>query len=523
MAQSDDPRQRSARPLNTQFWGKWLLIVALPIIVAVFYITAVAHFSYTPDDTYIYLQFAKNLTHGNGISFNAGTPTYGFTSPLWLFIVSLGGAMGIDLLMVAKVVDLVLASFALIVFYLIAHELIRDVAVAICATIAFSVNAWFMRWAGTGMETSLAVLLMLATMLFCFRNEYFVAIVMAALLSLVRPEAVMIVPIIVVDVYVNSFNKRRAMNLAGALVLVYAVILAPWLIYAYKTFGALLPNTAFAKAGFHPGMAQLSATGIDILKTVGATDGVAALVVLSSSIVLILRRNVLVGANGQEDAVRFFLFRQGLTGIGWVLLIIFFYLLADVNVVSRYLLIVTPVLIILAFSFLYYMVQYSPRKQYVYGLVFLLTALMMIQNQVMYRQVVTPGMAAFEQGMENCLVPIGKWLNQHAPKEAKVVTGDIGAIGYYSGREICDAAGIISPDARLLLRQGNTADDIIGKKLYGSLCAPDYVVHRAAEPERLKNDPDLEPLLSRPFIGLSLSDQRVVYYTLYQVKKASHE
>ena len=206
--------------MNTQFWGKWLLIVALPIIVAVFYITAAAHFSYTPDDTYIYLQFAKNLTHGNGISFNAGTPTYGFTSPLWLFIVSLGGAMGIDLLMVAKVVDLVLASFALIVFYLIAHELIRDVAVAICATIAFSVNAWFMRWAGTGMETSLAVLLMLATMLFCFRNEYFVAIVMAALLSLVRPEAVMIVPIIVADVYVNSFNKRRAINLAGALVLV---------------------------------------------------------------------------------------------------------------------------------------------------------------------------------------------------------------------------------------------------------------------------------------------------------------
>jgi arabinofuranosyltransferase len=521
--QDGDSRQRSAYPLNTQFWSKWLLVFALPIIVAVFYFTAVAHFNYSPDDTYIYLRFAKNMIQGNGISFNPGTPTYGFTSPMWLFIISLGGAMGIDVYMVAKVIDLLFASFALIVFYLLAHELIRDIAVAICATIAFSVNAWFMRWAGTGMETSLSVLLMLAVMLFCFRNEYFVAIVMAALLSLVRPESVLIVPIIVADVYINSLNKKRAINMAGALILVYIVILAPWLIYAYKTFGVMLPNTAFAKAGFHPGISELSATGLDIVRTIGATDGVAALMVLTGSIVLFVRRKVVDGTNGQDDAVRFFLFRQGLTGIGWVAIIIIFYLIADVNVVSRYLLIVTPVLGILAFSFLYYIVHFSSRRRYVYGIVFLLTAIMMIQNQIVYRQFVAPGLTAFEQGMENCLIPIGKWLNQNTPKDAIVVTGDIGAIGYYSEREICDAAGIISPDARVLLQQGNTADDIIGKKLYGALCTPDYVVHRASEPEKLKNDPGLEPLLSRPFVGLSLSDQRVIYYTLYQVKKASHE
>src|SRR5258708_25059562 len=135
--------------------SKWMLVIALPVIVALFYFSASLHFGYTPDDTYIYLRFAKNLVQGNGISFNPGVPSYGFTSPLWLFIISLGGAMGVDVYMAAKAIDLVFASLALIVFYLLSFELIRDAAVSVCATVAFSVNAWLMRWAGTGMETSL--------------------------------------------------------------------------------------------------------------------------------------------------------------------------------------------------------------------------------------------------------------------------------------------------------------------------------------------------------------------------------
>lgn len=509
--------------VNTELWNKWLLILALPIVVAVFYFSVIAHFGYTPDDTYIYLRFARNLVHGEGISFNPGVPAYGFTSPLWLFIVSLGGALGIDLAMAAKAVDLVIASLALIVFFLVARELIRDVAVAVCATITFSVNAWFMRWAGTGMETSLAVLLTLAVMLYCFRNEYVVAVVMAALLTLVRPEGGLIVPVVLADLLINSVSRTRALRLAAALVAIYLVLLAPWLVYAYGAFGTILPNTAFAKAGFHPGPAQLWATGVDLLKTLGAADGSALFLMAAAGIALAVRRGGEVGSNGRGDLVRLFLVRQAVTAGGWIVLLPLFYLLADVNVVSRYLLTVTPMVTVLAFSFVYRLVAGSSYKRYVYGAVFLLTAVVMLQNQFFYRRVVIPGVTAFEQGMEQCLIPVGKWLAQNSPAGATVVTGDIGAVGYFSDRTICDAAGIVSPQAHGLLRQGISPDEIIGKRLYASFCAPDYVLHRAPAPDALKGDPALQPVFSRPFLRLSLSDEGLTYYTLYHVTKDSHE
>ena len=78
-------------------------------IVALFYVTVVFHYSYTPDDTYIYLQYAKNLANGNGFSFNANSPSYGITGPLWVLLIAGGVKAGLDPLIVAKTFDLLFA------------------------------------------------------------------------------------------------------------------------------------------------------------------------------------------------------------------------------------------------------------------------------------------------------------------------------------------------------------------------------------------------------------------------------
>ena len=113
---------------------KLFAAIGLPLLVIIFYVTASLHFIYTPDDTYIYLQYARNFINGDGMSFNAGDPSYGFTSPLWLMFVSLGGKMGIDIYIAAKVMDLFLGSISLAVFFMLAYEVIRDVIIAVLAT-----------------------------------------------------------------------------------------------------------------------------------------------------------------------------------------------------------------------------------------------------------------------------------------------------------------------------------------------------------------------------------------------------
>lgn len=102
----DQERQLQRR----MFWWRLVLQYGIGVIVVVFYVTASLHFHYTPDDTYIYLQYGRNIARGEGISFNAGTPSYGMTGPLWGFLIAAGTKLSLDPYIVAKTLDIVFAA-----------------------------------------------------------------------------------------------------------------------------------------------------------------------------------------------------------------------------------------------------------------------------------------------------------------------------------------------------------------------------------------------------------------------------
>jgi hypothetical protein len=501
--------------LNEERRLRSLLLFSLPVIVGLFYATAGLHFSYTPDDTYIYLQFARNVGEGHGVSFNAGEPTYGVTSPLWMLVIALGGKLGVDPFFGAKALDLVFASLALVALYLAAFEIIRDVGVSLCAAVAFSVNAWFLRWSGSGMETSLSVLLMLLTLLFCLRNQYLLSAVTAGFLTLVRPEGALFIGLIMIDLLINSLDRKHALRLGVWALAAYALVVTPWLVFAYMTFGRIVPNTALGKAGWDFTAADTLSTAREAIRTLAAGDGAALIACLFGGALLLLRKPA---QDGEEPMGAGYLARQSFAGLGWTAGVILFYIASGTNVVSRYLLLVTPLITVYAFAFFAALFSAPSWRRYANVRVILLTSLIMLQNQLLYRRVVLPGIQAFEDGMESCLIPIGEWFRDHSAPGTTVLTGDIGAIGYYSGRRMCDAAGLISPAFLPLIHAGTPPEEIIGQKLYRSRCAPDYVVHRAPTPEALKGDPELVPLFSKPFPNLTLSDSKIIYYTVYRMR-----
>ena len=486
----------------------------LPVVVVMFYFTASGHFGYTPDDTFIYLQFAKNIIHGNGVAFNAGEATYGFTSPLWLFIVALGGSFGIDLPVAAKAVDLLMASGAVILFCVAAYELIRDMVVAMLATLVFSLNIWLLRWAGSGMETSFSVLMILASFLFCLRNEYLLSVIMAALLALVRPEAALFVAFIAADIFVNSHDKHSALRLSAKLAVVYGAIIAPWLIYAYATFGTVIPNTALAKSPSGMSLSRLGAGVWNIGSIVAASDGVVVLALIIAGTVLWSKLRT-----ATED-VRFFYFRQSLVGLGWAAALPLVYLLRNVTVVSRYMLLVTPFIGLLAFAYTFGALMRSRYHAYAYACMFLFTACCVLQSQLVYRLVVAPGIEAFESGMDTSLVPIGVWLKEHTRPDETVLSWDIGAVGYYSERKICDAAGLVTPGLIPYVRRGVQLNEMADEKLYAPFCRVKYIVHRDDRPNALAGNASLVPLFSKPFYAMELLKPRPDYYTVYQVADA---
>ena len=64
------------------------------------------------DDSWIHLQFARNLAEGNGFAYNPGVPVAGSTAPLWtLLLAGVARVVGASLLM-AKIVGITVALVA---------------------------------------------------------------------------------------------------------------------------------------------------------------------------------------------------------------------------------------------------------------------------------------------------------------------------------------------------------------------------------------------------------------------------
>lgn len=499
-----------------------MAVFILPGILMFFYATAALHFRYTPDDTYVYLQFARNVINGDGMSFTPGVPTYGITAPLWMGLISLGGLMKIDLLVTAKLVDLFVASMALLVFFFVAYELIRDLFTAIAATLTFAMNVWFLQWAGTGMEISFAVLLLLGTLWFAIRNDYFTAIVLAALLGLVRPEGWLIIVPIGVDIFFNSFNKRRALKMILAMGLIFAVLILPWMIYAWLTFGSLVPNAEIAKTGTLVTLNEMFATLKGIGTTLVVSDSITGGVLLLG-IALLWKRGGTVRTPDEnppyEEPVEnssFYLLRSSIIPLGWVLMVCLLDFFTGEKISSRSMLVISPVIVIFAFFFFHRVAVAvgNPRRRMI--AIALLSLVAMLQNQVAYFSVIKPGIDAIEKGMESCFIPVGKWLNQNTPPGTIIFAEDIGALAYFSQRPIVDAAGVISTATHPLLLSGKTPEDLYREKSYRQLGAQ-YIVLRSADPAGLPADHGLAPILSDTVKQIDFDMNVPSYFTVYKV------
>ena len=136
-----------------------LLPLLTGIAIAILFARAAAHFSYTPDDTYIYLRTAFNLASGEGMSFNPGGSSYSVTGPLWALLIGAGSWMGLDPYIVAKGLDLTFAGLSVLALQLLVFTATGDRVFSVLAALMLAGDAWLLRWAGSGMETSLALLL----------------------------------------------------------------------------------------------------------------------------------------------------------------------------------------------------------------------------------------------------------------------------------------------------------------------------------------------------------------------------
>jgi len=479
-------------------WMYFTLRFGTVPIILLFYITASLHFSYTPDDTYIYLQYARNISDGNGFSFNAGEPTYGVTGPLWALLIAAGAAGGLDPYVVAKTLDLLFGGLAVIVALRLSLEILKDPLYALSACALVATDAWLLRWTGTGLETTLGVLLVLLTLFYVYKTDYGVASLSAALLTLVRPEGGLLFLLVQADNLINTRNWRLAFRVTLKSCAVYLVVIAPWLVFALLTFGKIIPNTMGAKT--------FTVYSLDSFLYVLRSE--VSIILASQALALFL---LLVGVVG---ALR----RVPLRGVWievfpltWPLALLLFYSILNIQVVSRYILLISPVLAIFGVWGVKKSTEFwKLRWQTSLGLLVGLVVISGIQNQVLYYLKIVPHLDGFVRGMEECLRPMAYELRKAG---GSVLTPDIGLVGYVSRAKVYDTAGIISPEVKQSF-QGLSYDEGMEQKAYRDVVQPDFIIDRFQQPGRLESE-EFREVMNCQFPSLGLMIDRKVFYTLY--------
>jgi arabinofuranosyltransferase len=224
------------RPVAGAVFSKRETILLAASAMTVAAILTVLLWRVTLDDAYITFRYARHLAEGYGLGAwnHTGEHVEGYSSPLWMLLLAGAAWLGVDVRIASKVFG---TAAALIVIAVLFRR--HDDRPAVLAGVFLLLYLPFMFYAASGMEavafTSLVTLVLVGPAQW--------QPIVAPLLVAIRPEGALVAA---VDVLALAWRRERwrwvaATAIAAALTLV-AIAIHRWVAY-----GALAPNTYYAK------------------------------------------------------------------------------------------------------------------------------------------------------------------------------------------------------------------------------------------------------------------------------------
>lgn len=422
------------KPKWPGYWLDLLLIAAATLLLLIF----VLHTSLqltggvlgAPlDDAWIHFQFARNLSQGQGFSYNPGEPTPGSTAPLWTLLLAAVGLFTEDFL----VPSLVLSALFLLVAAWLAYGLVREVTGArwpgLLAGLVVAATGRLL-WAGlAGMETTAFAALSLAAVWAYMRwGLRPFPVLLFALAAQMRPEGHALFALAVLDTAVNYLlvtkTWREWLRQTAVAGLLYGLVAAPYALFSLATTGYPLPNTFYAKA---------STATLFSWRTLRETavyhwqDNPVSLLLLLPGLLPLWRRSRLA--------------------VLWLLgLPLFTAVIIDFTWHhGRYTMPLIPFQVAAAAVGAYWLAQRFSQRMWRKVLPIGLGALLLLGGVWgVPRWAAMHGNNARE--ILDIDVALGQWLADNTPSDALIAVDDIGAITFLAQRRIVDMNGLVSPE-----------------------------------------------------------------------------
>lgn len=203
------------------------------------------------DDAYITLRYARNILNGYGLVWNPGEPVEGYSSFLWLMLVTAAGFCRIDLVLATRVLGI---TCALLTVLLCARFRRNEFPLA---ALLLASNSCFALWSVGGLETvGFALLVTLSCCAYLnsiVRREFFFAGLIFGVAALMRPEAPLFFAVTFAFCLFKGGKPCRT-NTRNALALACGFLLlpVPYHIARFAWYGHVFPCTFYVKGNLSP-------------------------------------------------------------------------------------------------------------------------------------------------------------------------------------------------------------------------------------------------------------------------------
>ena len=441
-------------------WYGLPLAALFGLVAALYYLVSPEHLRPTFDDSYISLNFARNLAEHGKLSFDGRDWTTGATSPLHVGILAVLLKLGIDPFYASAAVGVAGHMLLALGVYWMALAIFRSRLAGVLGALAIAGTSYAALDAGNGLETPLFMALIAfaaAAYFWSDRPAYrIVCGVLIGLAVLTRPEGAFLLPAIVIYRWVDRpLGEHWRAYLKDALRLALPGAIAGGMIVVFSLIvSGSIGGTGGAKLSFFQ-----EDEGTLQYKLTVATDQVALFI---GPIVPLLALAAIVA--GRRQALLFALF--------WLPVLLFYVLLFPGGLSHyfyRYQHPVLPFLAAFAGGGAAYLIAVALQRDIVVkclvAIALLLAVVPMYYQYDRWRDIYTGAVNETYTDLEAMAIE----LNTIVEPDETLATHDIGALQYFADYHVLDLVGLANEDVIKYHEDRNLRD-------YVELVQPEYLL-----------------------------------------------
>jgi len=395
------------------------------------------------DDTYIHCRYAENLRSGRGYTFNpevniddslykmsSSKTVSADTSPLWVAMIAVGGIFSRHLDLIAILLSaffyllLAPAVFRICRFtYMLPYSwsVVGGIITMLCSRLIWS--------SASGMETTLACFLTLIIFhehlkqrqlggVMRLREGLFLALGIA-----VRPELMFLAFIVLMDWFIVAIRERRGFTALVKAKIFFLICVAPVYMIPYFENGGLI---------YHSSVVQ--GARFSFLPDIGYLFFVAKTLAASFSLPILFAFIAPLKEKKHKDIIL-------LQTFGFGLLILLAFIAPQFRHHGRYFFEVFPILIILGIITISMLLEIKIRSKvvfYMQGLLILIALIGTTRGVLLAAESVT--------NINDQHLAVCSWIKENTGASDKLAVDDVGAIGYFTKRNVIDLTGLVSPE-----------------------------------------------------------------------------